>query len=342
MLIQVNYQWISKMNKAYYIEKHIEELRKIYSNGYVSEWIDYLFHCTDVNNLVNILDCGYLYSREKALEYGVMKNDNADNDVIDHTEKWIYQYASLYFGAKTPTFYWNEGFIPKEKRKDDAHCPVPVYLLFDKTEVMKLDDLIYSDGNLGSSFRHVSSDLSGLSNLPYNDIFHRGYYNPNEHPMRVHNRHAEVAIKERISIRKLEYVACRSKAEKEFLLFILKKRDIEFDSSKIMVNPKLSLFNYDRLFVKEVHASNEIIKVVLNPNDVDRFKGTVDIKYELTDLIEGKKYFRTYRVENNKIKNNRLRLKDRKKYLFKVYFDEILVFENDYDFTNTIEDYMIY
>ena len=113
-------------------------------------WPDYLFHCTDITNVVNILQTGFLMSRTQAIEAKALNVDIAPRDIIDHTSEHWHDYVRLYFRPKTPTQYRNEGHRPKNERYLGAQCPVPVYLLFDAVSVLSLPGSAFTDGNLAS------------------------------------------------------------------------------------------------------------------------------------------------------------------------------------------------
>jgi hypothetical protein len=54
--------------------------------GNLDWWPRYVYHFTDVHNAANILQNGYLYSRTKAANRGLMKVDNASPDIIEQTQ----------------------------------------------------------------------------------------------------------------------------------------------------------------------------------------------------------------------------------------------------------------
>lgn len=91
-------------------------------------WTSFCFHFTNLNNAVSILQNGMLVSRKKALESGIMENENASIDVINQTDEEWNKYVRLYFRPRTPTQYNNEGFRSKSNLGSlQAHCPFPVF-----------------------------------------------------------------------------------------------------------------------------------------------------------------------------------------------------------------------
>lgn len=94
-------------------------------------WPDYFYHFTDIHNAVNIIESGWIYSREQAQAKDIMVNDNASRVDIDMTGDDKKTFGRLYFRPLTPTQYHNEGFKPEIVRQSDinASCPVPVFFL---------------------------------------------------------------------------------------------------------------------------------------------------------------------------------------------------------------------
>lgn len=58
---------------------------KSYLPTFSKWWSQYIYHFSDVNNVANILNTGFLYSRNRANSHSLMKNDNASQTVIDGT-----------------------------------------------------------------------------------------------------------------------------------------------------------------------------------------------------------------------------------------------------------------
>lgn len=114
----------------------------------VSWWPKFAFHYTDVTNAVSILSEGYLYSRADATQLKKMRNDNASRQVIDMTNPNIVSMVRFYFRPLTPTQYYNEGYKHPSLRYDgdeNANTPVPVFFLFDLEQLLKLENVSFSE-----------------------------------------------------------------------------------------------------------------------------------------------------------------------------------------------------
>jgi len=120
-------------------------------NGAKRWWYTSLFHFTNIDNAVSILNNGKLLSRNQALQLELMKNDNANCDVISKTPYEYKNYARLYFAPSTPTQYNNERFIPKSLIKSNAHCPLPIMFVFNFQKVFMREKIKFTDGNLATT-----------------------------------------------------------------------------------------------------------------------------------------------------------------------------------------------
>ncbi len=153
------------------IRQHIDELQ-------AQPWLDqarqwwpvYLFHCTDILNVVSILRDGEIASRSRITGAGQLALDIASPQVIASTDPQWRNCVRLYFRPRTPTQFRNEGFRPIGQWQWNSHCPVPVYLMFDALSVLSRSDSRFSDGNLVAR-NHCNDGLIGTGPLPGQTCF---------------------------------------------------------------------------------------------------------------------------------------------------------------------------
>jgi len=261
------------MNKEAFAKAFQKQLAESYQDGYQAWWHKYLFHFSDINNVISILNSGRLYSRNRALELGLMQNDNADDDVIEHTTLDAKDYVRFYFGALTPTQYHNEGFKPQNRITNNAHCPVPVFLLFDFVSLLSHQKCRFSSGNIAASGVDIYSDIQDLERLEFEYIYHRGslYNTPNASHI-TYCRHAEVLLPHELGIwDALRFVVVRSEAEKQTLMYHLRDDVVEKIADKIRVRTN-GLFYANRLYVKEVNLVDNGYIITFSRTTVpDRF-----------------------------------------------------------------------
>ena len=94
------------------IRQHIARLKQQDWLGQARQWWpDYLFHCTDVRNVANILRSGEMLSRTQALTLQQLRVDIASEEIIAQTEEAWKDYVRLYFRPRTPT-HSNRGISP--------------------------------------------------------------------------------------------------------------------------------------------------------------------------------------------------------------------------------------
>ena len=219
-------------------------------------WPSYLFHCTDVLNVVNILTTGMLFGRAQAQRSGSLRVDIAAPDIIDNTGTEWQDYVRLYFRPRTPTQYRNEGFRPVAKLELGAHCPVPIYLLLDAYEILSRQDSLFTEGNLAAGTAPVRT-IDDLSRMPFNLIYHDNALRPQEVRTVVFHRNAEVLIPQRLGLRNVRRILCRSQAEYDTLRNLLPLRAWNRWAGKVGVVPRLNLFHGKWSFVEQVELATE-------------------------------------------------------------------------------------
>ena len=186
-------------------------------------WPDFLFHCTDVRNVVNILRTGEMLSRTQALALQQLHVDIASPEIIANTNQTWQDYVRLYFRPKTPTQYRNEGLRPITQQTYHAQCPVPVYLIIDAMEVLSKVGVLFTDGNVAAGAQ-PTGNIDFFKAIPFETVYHSEPFD-NSIPNRiVYHRNAEVLAPEQLSVSAIRYVCCRSQAEYETLLDLLPPR----------------------------------------------------------------------------------------------------------------------
>ena len=203
-------------------------------------WPRYLFHCTDVLNVVNILTTGMLLGRAQAQRSGSLRVDIAAPDIIDNTGTEWQDYVRLYFRPRTPTQYRNEGFRPASRLELEAHCPVPIYLPLDAYEILSRQDSLFTAGNLAAGAKPMQA-IDDLSRMPFELIYHDTRFEPQERSQIVFHRNAEVLIPQRLGLRNVRRILCRSQAEYETLRNLLPLGAWDRWAGKVGVVPQLNL-----------------------------------------------------------------------------------------------------
>ena len=179
-------------------------------------WPRFVYHYTDVNNAISVLNNGVLYSRAEAQARGLMVNENANPEIIAGTDPEHLDFVRLYFRPRTPAQYVNEGIKPPGER-GNGHCPVPVFFVFDLVEVVGRDDASFSSGTL-ASHRHVHSDQRDyfVNTIPWRYVYGDGVPS-NDAVKRA--RAAEVVIPSGLPIGpELKGIFCRSPGERVTLI----------------------------------------------------------------------------------------------------------------------------
>ena len=112
-------------------------------------WPQYAFHYTDLRNAVKIFETKSLLSRQQLENMGALPVSSGSSEVLAWTEGWIKDCVRFYFRPKTPTQYHTEGVKSQAalavSRFPDAHCPVPVFLLFDLADLLCMQETKFSE-----------------------------------------------------------------------------------------------------------------------------------------------------------------------------------------------------
>lgn len=234
-------------------------------------WPDFVYHTTSLENVVQILKNKRIYSRNKALEKGVLIHDIADAGVISTTNDAWKDYVRFYLRPKTPTLFVNEGVKPRHAC-GPAHCCVPICLLFNSRKMLTREDAIYSDGNLATASTSTGSTAAFFEQLPFQRIYHTGGIGFTQQIKT--NRCAEVIFPTKVDLNSLEYISCRSEAEKETLLHLLIS-ELEWDDymkwkDKIGLSSP-PVFNEEWNFIRSVRYTGD--QLIINFNHPKHARG---------------------------------------------------------------------
>ncbi len=212
------------------------------------------------------MERGRLYSRRRLDELGIPHQESADPDVIDATPRWVRDYVRFYFRPRTPTQFHMEGIRPVDQRSRGANCPVPVFFLFESTDILTRLDTRFSDGNLATFNPRIGDSCEELMDLPLEEIFHTGYYDTDLHPRRTYHRNAEVIVPREVNIDQVCGIHCRSAAEKQTLLNSMSGDLRDRWGPRISFDPSLSLYHNRWSYVEEAYVLLGHISLRFNPD----------------------------------------------------------------------------
>jgi len=265
------------------IKKHIDNWsRRLGSRGW---WPKYVYHSTDIRNAVRIIQCEYLYSRNEAIKRNLMQVDNASSEIIEHTKKEHQNLVRLYFRPRTPTEYCREGIRPIGQRKYNAHCPIPIYFLFDALSILSKDETEFSSGNLASDRAEHESSLQFFLSIPFDLVFHHGRILAEEDKDEIiFRRNAEVLVPNSLRLNNaLKAVVCRSQAERQTLINLLdrKIRNKWIDRIKLE-SERGPIFERKWTFIEDVTVVNDRVYFWFNPDTTT--PGPFYVKFSYKDV----------------------------------------------------------
>jgi hypothetical protein len=271
-------------------------------------WIGYLYHVTNIENAVSILQSGLLLSRADVVTHGALKRDHADPGVISGTDRDVSHYVRLYFRPRTPTFFHNEGFRSqalRERNRFNAHCPVPVALIFDAATVLALPQTRFSDGNLATwtglpLMSRTFQGLAALESLPFEGIYHDDilYSDDPRKQEIIRQRNSEVIVPNSLSLTDhLRAIRCRSDAELRTLTSLSGFRTWERYRKRTGINTDASIFFSRWLFIERVRIVNGAVALNIHqPVEVHErsqsFDATITVEFE-----DGKTLAKTFKLK---------------------------------------------
>jgi len=247
-----------------------------------SWWYKYLYHFTNINNIVYILSDDKLLSRNELIRLGKNHDDCTSNDIISRTPERVKNFVRLYFRPNTPTLYHSEGIRSPQNRWLEAHCSTPVYLLFDAMNILTKSSVRYSSGNLAASDALTYISARALSKFPFEKIYHSTAIQSSDDKRNIiFHRHAEVLVPKSLDLTNLKWILCRSSAERQTLINCLPHDVRNRWKSKIYYDDKGYFFNRNWTYVKEVNMTNSNITVYYNPETGNNRN---NIRIEITSI----------------------------------------------------------
>lgn len=247
-----------------------------------SWWPRFAFHHTDVRNAAQVLNDGRLLSRSILASRKTLAIDSASPEVMASTAGWVRDYVRLYFRPRTPTQYRSEGIrLKTDLHLGGAHCPVPVFFLFDSGDVLTQTGCRFSNGNLGASSPEVGHSVEFLRTLDFQKIYSVGPHDPADRSI-TFSRNAEVIVRDELPLRALARVVARTPAERQTLLGLLDASALRKWQDKIVIDGRSDLFDRRWTFIERADLSEKIAILYFSPDTLSR--GPFVLHVEVQDL----------------------------------------------------------
>jgi len=216
----------------------------------------FVYHFAHLENAAGILNQGEILSRSECIRLGLNPYDSASPSVIAKTPQSKQRFVRLYFRPRTPTQWHCEGIRPVAGiAGHNAHCPIPVFFLYDFVDLLSRDTTQFSDGNMASPGVRYGDSVEFFDSIPFENVYHTGYVSAAPDPSSVvFNRCAEVLVPDRLSTDALRAIVCRSHAERRTLLHKLAPETRSRWSPRMKVAGG-GFFDRDWAFVEQVTGS---------------------------------------------------------------------------------------
>ena len=270
------------------IKQHLQELKSAKWLGHQQKWWPgHLFRFDHIENAARILNSGNLFSRESALQQGIMAIDSASSAIIAGTSSRWKSYARLYFRPLSPMQFQCEGFRRKDQYPYGACCPAPVVIVFSAEDILTRKDTFFSNGNLASNAT-TGGDAAFLKSIPFQKVYHNIYFEGSEKSEIIFHRHAEVIVPDELELSPLRFVGCRTQAEYETLLHLLTPNSKKKWSSIIGLGTKLDLHLRRWTFVERADFSKSHIRFVFNKST--QTPGPFNVSVQIVEHGTGVRY----------------------------------------------------
>ena len=237
------------------LNAHIEEWEVRLCGSYMShrgKWPSRLFHHAPIENAASILRDATLLSRVES--EGRRVRDVAAAGVIQSRDR-AHHFARLYFRPRTPTQFHIEGIRKPNEIYQGGHAPILVMFVFDARKVLAAPDVRFSDANMQASYARDGDDDEFFASIDWASVYHEGTFSASDKHI-IGRRCAEVLAPSPFSIEsKLQWIYCRSQAERTMLLSLLgsgarKWRDM------IRVSDDIRVFEKKYTYVDEVSVQS--------------------------------------------------------------------------------------
>jgi hypothetical protein len=172
-----------------------------------------------------------------------------------------------------------------------AHCPVPVFLLFDARELFVQQGVQFTDGNMARSGQYEIGDSGAfLRSIPFDRVYHDGSTYDVDSATKsdiIFRRNAEVVAETELELETLRAIMCRTGSERDTLIELLGD-DAALWIDKIRICPAtIPMFYRNGMYVESATlVGNEAI-FGFSPSRGRKYSLNVTITDTATDRVVG-------------------------------------------------------
>lgn len=279
---------------ADFIEEHIARWEANLSNSrypWTSRWPSRIFRHDPFANIVQILETGFLLSRNDSND--VRAADIAARDVINSTNE-PHQFVRMYFRPRTPTQYYVEGIRKApECYQTDISCLIGL-LIFQSRNLLSRPDVQFSDMNMQSNAVSVGkSEQFFANNINFSNVYHHGWQGADPDIRKA--RCAEVLLTSPLNItRCLQHIYCRTSAERDTLIHQLSPQALAKWREKILISNDMKLFERKYCYVEDVYITETGVIANLSPREDNQ---NISIDVSISNAETGQNVY-SFRSDN--------------------------------------------
>lgn len=274
-----------------FVDDHINRWENQLSQSrypWTSHWPSRIFRHDPLENISEILESGLLLSRNDSTDLRPL--DIAGQQVINSTTQ-PHEFVRLYFRPRTPTQYLIEGIRKQaECYQGSVSCLIGL-MIFESRTILCRDDVQFSDMNMQSPMVSTGSTEQFFSEqINFENVYHHGWKGSDDNVRK--QRCAEVLVNSPLSVNNcLQYIYCRTNAERETLISFLSTETQKRWKDKILVSTDMKLFEREYSFVEDAYITPNGLVVNLSPR---KDNANIDLEVIISDSLtdETKVHFR--------------------------------------------------
>ncbi|WP_227340318.1 DarT ssDNA thymidine ADP-ribosyltransferase family protein [Sphingopyxis sp. P8] len=240
-----------------------------------SKWPSRLFHHAPLENAVQILSEGVLRSRA---DPDINLRRNVAGDGVIDARVDAHEFVRLYFRPRTPTQFHIEGIRKRLECEFGHQAPILIMFVLKARPILTRLGTRFSNENMQRNSALVGDDAAFFAGIPWEKVYHEGGLN-GDHSI-IGHRCAEVLATSPLDLNEsLDWIYCRSEAERDTLLYFLGDRADDW-RPKIRVSDDIRVFNRLLAYVEHVHLSGEGAIFEIHPRNDSR---NIDFRINIID-----------------------------------------------------------
>lgn len=156
---------------------------------------------------------------------------------------------------------------------------------------------MFSNGGLNTLTPQLFSTAADLRAMPWRLVYHVGAFDRARDRSILHHRQAEVVVPSALDLESLQWIVCRSQAEKDTLMYLLTPALRDRYQRRILASGRLSLHYRQHTYVDRAVLSRESILLSFSPDT--KSPGPFAAEYTITICGRERQVARTLQANSD-------------------------------------------